>query len=207
MKQSIWIERNRKRELRVLYRTKRLEREHAGWLKNKEKARETARNDKKASDALLDDKKRPGKPDRKPGASHFLALYSYIPATAYDTRYSIPSSWKPRSFNERKQHLEFINCFVYPYPLPETLLWASHVWNGGRNKSPDYEFFHLAKKWIIDIVSGESFYKRNKRFFTKTEANYYSMVAGKQDKGGVAGLDRRMSPLWRPQILKMIILL
>ena len=179
MKQSIWIERNRKRELRVLYRTKRLEREQANRLDHKEKARKAACNDKEASEALRDNKKNPGKPERKPGPAHLLTLYSYIPSTDYDLRYSIPSSWKPRSFNERKQHLEFIKCFIYPYPLPETLLWASHVpeytfdRKGVRSKSPDYAFIQLAKVWIVDIVSGESFYKKNKKFFTKAEAHYF----------------------------------
>jgi hypothetical protein len=179
MKQSIWIERNRKRELRVLYRTKRLEREQAGRLDHKEKAIKMARNDMEAREALRDDRKKPGKPDRKPGPAYFLSLYSYIPSTAYDSRYSIPSSWKPPSFNERKQHLEFLKCFVYPYPLPETLLWASHApeysvdRSGVRKKSPDYAFIRLAKEWIGDIVSGESFYKKNKRFFTKAEAHFF----------------------------------
>jgi len=179
MKQSIWIERNHKRELRILYRTKRLEREQANRLNYKEKAMEAACYDKQVREDLREDKKKPGKPDRKPGPAYFLSLYSYIPSTAYDTRYSIPSSWKPPSFNVRKQHLEFLKNFVYPYPLPETLLWASHATeyfvdrNGVRNKTPDYAFIQLAKRWIGDIVSGESFYKRNKKFFTKAEAHFF----------------------------------
>ena len=79
MKQSIWIERNRKRELRILYRTKRLEREQTTRVSYKEKAMEATHHDKEAREVLRDDKKKPGKPERKQGAAHFLALYSYIP--------------------------------------------------------------------------------------------------------------------------------
>ena len=128
---------------------------------------------KKSVEALQTDNKKPQKPDKRPGAGKFLAMYAYIQGGKFDTRYNIPSSWKPHSFSERKQHHEFLHRFIYPYPLPDVLLWASHSpecivhKNGDRKKALDYEYIGLAKKWINDIVSGKSFYKKNKEYFTK----------------------------------------
>ena len=179
MKQSAWIERSRKRELRVIYRNKRLEYEKTKRPNIKEIAETRAIITKEINDVFLEDNKKPGKPDKKPGVEKFLALYSFIPSTPFDSRYSIPASWKPHSFNVRNQHLEFLKCFVYPYPLPVVLLWASHCpeyfidTKGTSVGSPNRGFIKLAKKWIVDIVRGESFFKQNKLFFTKTEAHYF----------------------------------
>jgi len=172
-------ERTIKRELRTIYRTKRLKREQEVREGKRETAEREARVNEGAIEALRKDNKKSGKPDKKPGPEKFLAMYSYIPGTAFDSRFNIPASWKPRSFNECKQHLEFLKSFVYPYPLPEILLWAAHAseyfsnGNGGRTKSQDFAFIRLAKKWINDIVSGESFYRQNKKFFTKAEAHHF----------------------------------
>jgi hypothetical protein len=180
MNQQDNIERIRKRELRALYRTKRMEQEQAARKMKAESMSKEARINERAIEALREDNKKSGKPDKKPGQEKFLEAYSYIPSTGYDSRYRIPPSWKPQSFNERKQHLEFLKSFVYPYPLPETLLWATHApeyisdTDGSRNKSPYFVFIRFAKKWIRDIASGESFYKQNKMFFTKAEAHYFS---------------------------------
>jgi len=179
MKQSAWIERSRKRELRVIYRNKRLEYEKTKRPNIKEIAETRAIITKEINDVFLEDNKKPGKPDKKPGVEKFLALYSFIPSTPFDSRYSIPASWKPHSFNVRNQQLEFLKCFVYPYPLPAVLLWASHCpeyfidTKGTSVGSPNRGFIKLAKKWIVDIVRGESFFKQNKLFFTKTEAHYF----------------------------------
>jgi len=170
------LERTIKRELRTIHRTKCLKREQEAREWKKEASEREARVNKGAIEALRKDNKKSGKPDKKPGPKKFLALYSYISGTAFG---SIPASWRPRSFNERKQHMEFLKSFVYPYPLPETLLWATHgseyfpTENGGRTKSQDFAFIRLAKKWINDIVSGKSFYKQNKMFFTKAEAHHF----------------------------------
>jgi len=179
MKRQEKLERTLKREIRTLYRTKRLEYEQSRKERKREAAQKDAFVNEKAVEALREDNKKSGKPDKKPGQEKFLALYSYIPCTAFDSRFNIPESWRPRSFNERKQHLEFLKSFVYPYPLPETLLWATHASEyfpnagGGRTKSQDFVFIRLAKKWIRDIASGDSFYKRNKKFFTKNEAHHF----------------------------------
>jgi len=179
MNQSAWIERNAKRELRAIYRNKRLEHEQKKRAQKKERAKKEALISKGAMEVFFADNKRHEKPCKKPGPEKFLEMYSYISATVYDTRHCIPPSWKPNSFNERKQHLEFIKRFIYPYQIPETLLWATHLPeyaadnNGKLNKTPDYVFIQLAKKWVTDIVSGESFFKRNKDFFTKAEAHHF----------------------------------
>jgi len=180
MKQSAWIERNRKRELRILYRERRLEYEQSKRTPNRREIEEReARNNKEIIELLQEDHKKPKKLNKKPGLDTFLALYSYIPATPYDLRHTVLSSWKPHSFNERKQNLEFLKTFVYPYPLPETLLWVSHSpeytlgKNGAKTKSSNYVFINLAKKWIGDITSGASFYKLNRQFFTKAETHYF----------------------------------
>jgi hypothetical protein len=68
---------------------------------------------------------------------------------------------------------------VFPYPVPETLLWTTHYpeyvisRTGKREMKPNHSIIILAKKWIKDITSGESFYKRNKDYFTKAEAHYF----------------------------------
>ena len=165
----------RKRELRIQLRIKRLEQEQKGrtyWNERKDQELDEV---KMVDEALLADNKKPRKPDKKSGSGKFLSLYSYIKNSAYDKRHNIPSSWKPHSFNERKQNIEFLRSFVYPYPLPETLLWATHApeYTYIKTKTPDFVFIRLAKKWINDIVCGDSFYKRNKDFFTKAEAHYF----------------------------------
>jgi hypothetical protein len=179
MNQQDNIERIRKRELRALYRTKRMEQEQAARKMKAETMSKKACINERAIEVLREDNKKPEKPDKKPGAGKFLEVYSYIPSTGYDSRYCIPSSWKPQSFNERKQHLEFLKRFVYPYPLPEMLIWSTHTpqysidENGNKVKSVNFGKIRLYKKWIADIVSGQSFYKRNREFFTKAEAHYF----------------------------------
>jgi hypothetical protein len=179
-------ERILKREKRKAYREKLMGFEHERrlreWVKKagKKFANETALK------ILTDDKKKSREPQKRGGADVFLALYSYIRETPYDRRNSIPLTWRPKSFNKHKQRLEFLRKFVYPYPLPETLLRASLeselsltripilTYEGiKRPKSEFYGAIKLAKKWVNDIASGESFYKLNKRFFTKAEAHCF----------------------------------
>jgi hypothetical protein len=148
------------------------------------------------------DNKKTAKPDKRPGPEKFLGLYSFIPSTAYDClrrvrstprqipyqntnpwvgdlSHQIPPSWKPHSFSERRQHIEFLRKFVYPFPIPEILLWASHSpeyvidKNGHRDKTSDHLLIKLVKKWVVDIVSGESFFKHNKKYFTRAEAHFF----------------------------------
>lgn len=185
MNQAKWYERIQKRELRTIYRDRRIEYEREkrnAKSKNEEKKEKIKKN----ADAVLhEEKKKRVKQDKKPGAEKFLSMYSYIPSTPFDIRYSIPSSWKPYSFNGRNQHLEFIKRFIYPYPISETLLWATHE----PENAVDYigaKLIRLAKKWVADITCGKSFYKQNKTYFTKAEAHYFlSAKIPYEEKGSV----------------------
>jgi len=179
MNQQDYLERIHKRELRAAYRKKRLdyEQEKREWKRQKKA------NRKQINDAVprvfREDNKKTGKPEKKPVAKTFINLYSYIALTAFDKRDSIPSNWKPSSFNVRKQHFEFLKSFVYPYPLPETLVWATHTPEyirndeGGMTRNVYCGLIRLAKKWLNDIACGGSFYKRNAKFFTRAEAHYF----------------------------------
>jgi hypothetical protein len=175
MKDSDWTERLRKRELRIMLREKIMlhktqERERAS-----EDKRAAASKNEKIAIALREDNKK-SKPSRKrPGPGMFIEMYSYIPITRFDKRNAIPRDWVARSFNERLQHREFIKKFIYPYSMPEILLWASRQKESILEKpSPDDCYIiRLSKKWICDIVSGESFYKRNKDRFTRAEAHWF----------------------------------
>jgi hypothetical protein len=179
MKQIDNFERIRKRELRIMYRNKCLENEQKRRAKKTENTETENRVCIEAAATLREDNRKTAKPDKRPGPEKFLELYSYIPGTAYDSRHQIPLSWKPHSFSERRQHLEFLRTFVYPHPLPEVLLWISHSpeymfdRNRRRVKTPNHLLIKLAKKWVIDIVSGESFFKRNREYFTKSEAHFF----------------------------------
>jgi len=179
MKENDLPERIHKRELRIAYRTKRLTHENDVRKRLREKKEKEAIFNKEALYILKADNRKVIKKDKKPELGGFLAQYSFIPITAFDCRHSIPTSWKPKSFNKKRQHFEFLKKFVYPYPLPETILWAAleneyiSIKNGGRTKSVYFGIIQLAKQWIRDIASGESFYKRNKQYFTKAEAHWF----------------------------------
>jgi hypothetical protein len=63
--------------------------------------------------------------------------------------------------------------------VPETLLLTARNrepvadGRGTPVKSPYFDIIVLAKKWVNDIVSGTSFYKRNKSHFTRAEAHHF----------------------------------
>jgi len=179
MKEKDLPERIRKRELRIACRTKRLDYEQKVRKRKQDEKEKKRRISEAAIGALLEDNKKAGKPDKKRRAEAFLGLYSYIGQTAFDKRDSIPDHWKPHSFNNWKQHIEFLRGFVYPYPLPEILIRATHTQeyickdDGNIIKSAYYGLIRLAKKWINEIAGGESFYKRNTKFFTKAEAHHF----------------------------------
>ena len=179
MNQEKASQRIQKRELRKEFREKRLE---------YEKKRRTEKISKKEKEALIiagipkvlkDDKKKPKKPNKKLDVKEFLAKCSFIMYTPYDKRDSIPPDWKPASFNYKRQHLEFLKRFVYPHPLPEILVWASHMWECREYdenhyvRHPEFRTIRLAKKWLKDIICGGSFYKRNTKFFTKAESHWF----------------------------------
>jgi hypothetical protein len=179
MNQQDYQERIRKREQRAAYREKLLnhEQEKREWKQEREAY--LKRINEAIPKVFREDNKKTRKHEKKPGAEIFINLYSYIAQTAFDKRDSIPSNWKPSSFNVQKQHFEFLKTFVYPYPLPETLVWATHTPEyisndeGGRAGNAYYGLIRLAKRWINDITGGGSFYKKNTKFFTRAEAHYF----------------------------------
>jgi hypothetical protein len=122
-------------------------------------------------------KERPG--DKRSGSQKFLEAFSFIGCTPFDKRYRIPPDYRTPSFNENRQYMDFFKSFIYPYSLSPPLLFTplqnEHFTDerGKRKKSQYYEIIKLSKKWLCDIVNGESFYKRNKSHFTRGEAHYF----------------------------------
>ena len=64
----------------------------------------------------------------------------------------------------------------FPVPIPYILFFPSKKikYNVGYNKY----ICDLADKWLKDIFSRESFYKRNKEYFTRAEVNYFLTCDG-----------------------------
>ena len=118
---------------------------------------------------------------KRPKEKEFLSAFAFLPPSQYDKRYILSglNDWKSHSFNEKRQVLEFFHTFVYPYPIPEALIMASlqedlyEDENGMLRYSPDFTIIHKSRKWLIDIVSGGSFYRKNKNYFTKAEAHHF----------------------------------
>jgi hypothetical protein len=183
MKDADWAERLRKRELRIMRREKLLDQRAQIREWHLEAVKTSVIKIETAAQKLREDNKQVRPVHKRPGPGIFLEAYSYIPATQFDKRHAIPASWTAHSFNERRQHREFLKTFVYPYPVPEVLLRASRQeeyfldGNNREKRSPGYDIIRLAKKWVCDIVSGESFYKRNKEYFTKPEAHWFLNAA------------------------------
>jgi hypothetical protein len=86
--------------------------------------------------------------------------------------------------------LPFFTVFLYPYPIPEALIWTAFEDEGFHARENDYDkIINLAKKWTGDITSGCSFYERNKTFFTRLEAHYF--LSEKIGYSNVSSLVRR----------------
>ena len=132
-----------------------------------------------AARVLKDDNMKKIPEGKRPGPDKFLAEYSFIPRTLHDKRDYIPENYRCHSFNERRQYVDFFKDFIYPYNIPRVLLWAAiekeiiKDEQGMDRPSPDFEIIRLAKKWICDITGRESFYKKNKDWFTRAEAHYF----------------------------------
>ena len=132
-----------------------------------------------AARALKDDNTKKKPDDKRPGPEKFLAKFSFIPWTLHDKRDCVPENYHCHSYNEQRQYIDFFKEFIYPYNVPVLLFWTAFEnetvkdENGRDCPSPDYEIINLAKKWICDITGGESFYKKNKDWFTKAEAHYF----------------------------------
>ncbi|GHU54284.1 hypothetical protein FACS189442_0280 [Spirochaetia bacterium] len=125
---------------------------------------------------LMEDRRKTAPPDKKLSAGTLLEAFSFIGWTPFDKRDQIPQRFKPRSFNENRQYIDFFRTFVYPYPVPLPVLFTTRLKEscigerGERVKTPSYDIIVLSKKWVCDIVSGDSFYRRNKEYFTRAEA-------------------------------------
>jgi hypothetical protein len=164
-------------------RQKRLERRNAGMERlRKEKERE-AKNEKHEMELkaavktrLHEDKKKGKRGTKRPGPEKFTGLFTFMMSEGQRTACQ---DWRAHSFNESKQYFEFIRGCIFPYAVPEPLVLASILpdytfdGKGGRYKSPDYAMIALSRRWLRDIASGDSFYKRNKEYFTRPEAHYF----------------------------------
>ena len=135
----------------------------------------------KQESVLKNRKKNDETPPKRPGAEKFLALFAFLPAGCFDKRHMLidRNSWSCHSFNEKRQTMEFFRTFIYPFPVPEPLIITSikeDLYNDKNSKlrySKDFSIIQKSKKWLSDIVCGGSFYKKNKDYFTKTEAHYF----------------------------------
>jgi hypothetical protein len=125
MKDADWAERFRKRELRIMRREKLLNHRAQKRERYLEDVKISVIKIETAAQKLREDNKLARPVHKRPGPGIFLEAYSYIPATRYDKRHMIPANWTAHSFNERRQHHEFLKTFVYPYPVPEVLLRGS----------------------------------------------------------------------------------
>jgi hypothetical protein len=137
-----------------------------------------------ASERLLTADRRKKLPeDKKLSPGTLLEAFSFISRTPFDKRDTIPHGFKPHSFNENRQYVDFFRAFVYPYPVPHSLLFATQLKEygadeqGRRAKTPYYDIIRLSKKWVCDIASGDSFYRRNKECFTRAEAHCFLTMA------------------------------
>jgi hypothetical protein len=145
-----------------------------GYIEKEEK-------DKLEAKSILSADRKKEKPDKKLATARLKDAFSFIPynLSQYDKRQEIPSGYKPRSFNETRQYTDFLKQFIYPYKIPTILLFATmedeyYIDEHGRKKKTQWaEIIRLSKKWICDIVSGQSFHFRNKEYFTKAESHIF----------------------------------
>lgn len=112
----------------------------------------------------------------------FIAAFSFITNAPLKKRDEVPEGWKFHSYNRERRYIAFFREFCYPYPVPETLIFASleemHDERSEQEKQsgPPHPI-SLARKWLQDITSGQSFHKQNKAFFTRAEACLFVTAA------------------------------
>jgi hypothetical protein len=96
-------------------------------------------------------------------------------------KYRFNPNWKPKSHNFDRQMVEFFNTFIYRYHVPEALLFTAtgHLTPSNHHKmitDPSIGMLSemdYARYLIKIIVSGESFFKKNKESFNKKESHYF----------------------------------
>jgi hypothetical protein len=113
---------------------------------------------------------------RRPGPEKFTAAFSFM---MNEDQINACQDWRAHTFNEHRQYPEFIKTCVFPYPVPEPLVFAAilpdyTVDDDGKNhKSPDYDTIAMSRRWLRDITGGGSFYQQNREFFTRAESHYF----------------------------------
>jgi hypothetical protein len=172
------LEKTKRREKRIITREHHNE-VSADRKRQRDEAADLQEKNLAAIAAALKKGNQEGPVNKRPGPEKFFSAFSFIGVTPYDKRHSIPSGYRCHSHNGQKQYCDFFREFIYPYRVPAVLFLAAlekeTVVNGNGKTEPSADITNIryAKKWINDIVSGNSFYKQNKDYFTKLEAHYF----------------------------------
>jgi len=72
------------------------------------------------------------------------------------------ASWRQQDLSIIKEFYSYLKSH-FPNPIPPSLFFQGESGFLGE----------IADKWLTDILSGKSFYEKNKYYFTKTEAKQY----------------------------------
>ena len=73
----------------------------------------------------------------------------------------------------------------YPFPIPHVLFFPfKNKFGYSYNCKNMRKLGDLADKWLKDIFSRESFYKRNKEYFTRAEVKYFLSCDWQESTGG-----------------------
>ena len=166
----------RRKKERLDKRTKSIVRAVANKEKRIRLAEFKAENDVIVAKISKNKKTTERKIEKRPGVNYFLDTFSFIPQCASD----VSLKWRSHSFNKERQYIEYFTRFIYPYPVSKALLLATVIPelyyfgnDGTRYRSLDYDLIQLCRKWLCDIVTKESFYIKNKNYFTKREAHLF----------------------------------
>jgi hypothetical protein len=77
-------------------------------------------------------------------------------------------------YQEWENRLKLIHVFTCPYPIHEKIIWTSFDNEKYYRNANDRNLIKLTRKWLDDLLTGGSFYKKNKLFFSqKLEAIYF----------------------------------
>ncbi|MDR2596017.1 MAG: PcfJ domain-containing protein [Treponema sp.] len=77
------------------------------------------------------------------------------------------SKWRMQDYSVIKDFYSYLRL-NFPNPIPYSLFIPYINCEEGY-----YSIGYVADKWLTDILSGESFYTRNKNYFTRTEVKYF----------------------------------
>jgi len=79
--------------------------------------------------------------------------------------------WRNTNSNIPADLYQFLR-YNYPVPIPDVLFFSIRYMDKHRTEKQKL-LGDLADKWLKDIFSRESFYKRNKEYFTRIEVKYF----------------------------------